>query len=41
MEDNILRVVYILNSEEGNIEIRVLADSVEQRNGQVNSILAK
>lgn len=35
MEDNTLRIVYVFDSEEGNIELRVLADSVEQRNGWV------
>ena len=35
MEDKVLRVVYVFNSEEGLTELRVLADSIEQRNGWV------
>ena len=35
MEDNMLRLVYVFNNTEGLTELRVLADSIEQRNGWV------
>lgn len=38
MEYNALRVVYVFDSEEGDVELRVLADSVEQRNGWILAI---
>ena len=38
MGDNISRVVYILKDTEGCVELVVLADSIEQRNGWVLAI---
>ena len=38
MEDNMLRLVYVFNNTEGLTELRVLADSIEQRNGWVLAI---
>ena len=38
MENNISRVVYILNNTEECAELGVLADSIEQRNGWVLAI---
>lgn len=35
MEDNKLHVVYVFDTTNGVTELRVLADSVEQRNGWV------
>lgn len=35
MEENMTRVVYVLNNTEGITEFKVLADSIEQRNGWV------
>ena len=32
------RVVYILDNTEGNVELRVFADSIEQKNGWVLAI---
>lgn len=39
MENNALRVVYVFNNAEGEIELRVSADSVEQRDGWILAIL--
>ena len=36
--DNALKLVYVFDSEEGLTELRVLADSIEQRNGWVLAI---
>ncbi len=38
MKDNALRLVYVFDTTEGLTELRVLADSVEQRNGWVLAI---
>lgn len=38
MEENITRVVYILNNTEGCTELQVFADSVEHRGGWVLAI---
>lgn len=38
MEDKILRLVYVFDTTEGLTELRVLADSVEQRNGWILAI---
>ena len=38
MEDIMSRVVYVFNNTEGQTELRVLADSIEQRNGWVLAI---
>ncbi len=35
MDNEVLEVVYILDNTEGNIELRVFADNIEQRNGWV------
>ena len=35
MENNILEAVYIFNNTEGITELKVPADSIEQRNGWV------
>ena len=35
MDNKVLEAVYILDNTEGNIELRVLADNIEQRNGWV------
>lgn len=35
MEDKALRIVYVFNSTKGYTELRMLADSVEQRNGWI------
>ena len=37
-ETNVLRLVYVLDTTEGLTELRVLADSVEQRNGWILAI---
>lgn len=37
-KNNTLRIVYVLDSEEGCVELKVLADSVEQRNGWVFAV---
>lgn len=36
--ENTLRLVYVFDTTEGLTELRVLADSVEQRNGWVLAI---
>ena len=36
--ENTLRLVYVFDTTEGLTELRVLADSVEQRNGWVFAI---
>ncbi len=38
MENNTSRVVYILNNTKECVELGVLADSIEQRNGWVLAI---
>ena len=38
MENNTLRLVYVFDKTEGDVELRVLADSVEQRNGWILAI---
>ena len=38
MEENMTRLVYVFNNTEGITELKVLADSVEQRNGWVLAI---
>lgn len=38
MEKNLLRVAYILDKVEGNPELRIPADSIQQRNGWVFAI---
>ena len=38
MENNKLHVVYVFDATDGTAELRVLADSVEQRNGWVLAI---
>jgi lysophospholipid acyltransferase (LPLAT)-like uncharacterized protein len=35
MEENTTRAVYVLSSTEGITEFKVLADSIEQRNGWI------
>lgn len=35
MENNMLEVVYIFNNTDGITELRVVANSIEQRNGWV------
>ena len=35
MKNEILNVVFIFNNKEGMTELRVLADSIEQRNGWI------
>ena len=35
IDNKVLEAVYILDNTEGNIELRVLADNIEQRNGWV------
>lgn len=37
-ETNVLILVYVLDTTEGLTELRVLADSVEQRNGWILAI---
>lgn len=38
MEENITRLVYVFNNTEGLTELKVLADSIEQRSGWVLAI---
>ena len=38
MEENITRLVYVFNNTEGLTELKILADSVEQRNGWILAI---
>ena len=38
MEENMTRLVYVFNNTEGLTELKVLADSVENRNGWVLAI---
>lgn len=38
MEDKVLRLVYVFDTTEGLTELRVLADSVEQRSGWVLAV---
>jgi hypothetical protein len=38
MEDKVLRLVYVFDTTEGLSELRVLADSIEQRNGWILAI---
>ena len=38
MEDIMTRVVYVFNNTEGQTELRLMADSIEQRNGWVLAI---
>ena len=35
MDNKALEAVYIFDNTEGNLELRVLADNIEQRNGWV------
>jgi hypothetical protein len=35
MKNNILNVVYVFNTTEGITELKIFADSIEQRNGWV------
>ena len=38
MEDKVLRLVYVFDTTEGLSELRVWADSIEQRNGWILAI---
>lgn len=38
MEENVSRIVYVFNNTESCTELRVLADTIEQRNGWILAI---
>jgi hypothetical protein len=38
MGNNLLNAVYLFNNTEGTTELKILADSIEQRNGWVLAI---
>lgn len=38
MRNDITRIVYVLNGTNGAVELRVLADAIEQKNGWVLAV---
>lgn len=38
MRNDITRIVYVLNGTNGAVELRVLADTIEQKNGWVLAV---